>query len=450
MKLNLFNWMKTSYFYFSFVIFIGCAVFDRSFVGLKILDFRLGEIIVGGFVVLSFLFLISPKKVLFNFNLEIFKNEIYIFKVILIYFLFLAFLFRSNLLEIYVYKSASYIWFIVSFFLLYSCKNKFFKFEKYIKLFSIGFLSIPFVHYFFPTGYYPDFIMNFFSEYSDKFTFTKGSDIMIVLLMVNLLFFNIQEKKFIPIIYFSISVPLLLPLLLEMSRASFLATLLFYFLFYLRNYKILTENKVFFASIILISITVFSLSTLRISGVDIYKDSYLEISISENIEKIAKKEESRKAFLSFYIQDGRVMSRDNTTNWRLDIWQDVIDDLRSKNQILYGYGYNEIIPVMTDPSAPGRLGRDGLNEHVHSYIFNILARGGILQLVMFAAFHIKLIQTWYKKYNDLSLLIFVLPVVLNSLSDMNMEGVQFPFMYFYFLAYLFMFYNKNNKTTLMR
>ena len=69
---------------------------------------------------------------------------------------------------------------------------------------------------------------------------------------------------------------------------------------------------------------------------------------------------------------------------------------------------------------------------------------------MFAAFHIKLIQTWYKKYNDLSLLIFVLPVVLNSLSDMNMEGVQFPFMYFYFLAYLFMFYNKNNKTTLMR
>ena len=40
-----------------------------------------------------------------------------------------------------------------------------------------------------------------------------------------------------------------------------------------------------------------------------------------------------------------------------------------------GYGYNEILPVMTDPSAPGRLGRDGLNEHVHNYFVNIFARG---------------------------------------------------------------------------
>ena len=169
------------------------------------------------------------------------------------------------------------------------------------------------------------------------------------------------------------------------------------------------------------------------------------MSVSESIEKIAK-DETRKAFLSFYIQEGRVMSLDNTTNWRLDIWQDVIDDLQLKNQLLYGYGYNEIIPVMTDPSAPGRLGRDGLNEHVHSYLFNILARGGILQLLMFAAIHLKLIHTWYQKFDDLGLLIFVLPVGLNSLTDMNMEGVQFPFMYFYFLAYLFMFYNKNKNT----
>ena len=41
---------------------------------------------------------------------------------------------------------------------------------------------------------------------------------------------------------------------------------------------------------------------------------------------------------------------------------------------------------MTDPSAPGRLGRDGLNENVHSYVFNILARGGIFQLILFAIF----------------------------------------------------------------
>ena len=56
MKFNFFNWARTTYFYFSLVIFIGCATFDRSFVGLQILGFRLGEIIVGGFVLYLFYF----------------------------------------------------------------------------------------------------------------------------------------------------------------------------------------------------------------------------------------------------------------------------------------------------------------------------------------------------------------------------------------------------------
>ena len=67
-------------------------------------------------------------------------------------------------------------------------------------------------------------------------------------------------------------------------------------------------------------------------------------------------------------------------------------DLNNKNLIIYGYGHNEIIPVMTDPSAPGRLGRDGLNENVHNYFVNILARGGLFQFVAFFAFYISLLQ----------------------------------------------------------
>ena len=57
-------------------------------------------------------------------------------------------------------------------------------------------------------------------------------------------------------------------------------------------------------------------------------------------------------------------------------------DLRAKNLILKGYGYNEIIPVMTDPTAPGRLGWDGLNENVHNYFVNVLARGGLPQFLI--------------------------------------------------------------------
>ena len=56
--------------------------------------------------------------------------------------------------------------------------------------------------------------------------------------------------------------------------------------------------------------------------------------------------------LSFYFQDGRLRSKDSTTEWRLDIWQDVFDDMKSNSILLKGYGYNEIIPVMLDPTAP--------------------------------------------------------------------------------------------------
>ena len=142
----------------------------------------------------------------------------------------------------------------------------------------------------------------------------------------------------------------------------------------------------------------FTLSTYNVNGIEFNQNiTTQELSISENIKEIAKKKETRKAFLSFYFQDGRIMSIDNTTNWRLDIWQDVIEDLNNKNQFLLGYGYNEIIPVMLDPSAPGRLGRDGLNENVHNYLINVLARGGFFVALLIIYFHYSYIKIWNKK-----------------------------------------------------
>ena len=41
-----------------------------------------------------------------------------------------------------------------------------------------------------------------------------------------------------------------------------------------------------------------------------------------------------------YFENFRVFSSDGNLNWRLQIWQDVIVDIRSKNLILTGYGYN--------------------------------------------------------------------------------------------------------------
>ena len=108
-------------------------------------------------------------------------------------------------------------------------------------------------------------------------------------------------------------------------------------------------------------------------------------------------------------------------------------DLKDKNRLIRGYGYGEIIPVMTDPSAPGRLGRDGLNENVHNYFVNIFARGGIFQLSMFIYFYLALLNLWRKRFANFSILIYMIPILFNSTLDMSMEGVQYPLILVFFL-----------------
>ena len=91
---------------------------------------------------------------------------------------------------------------------------------------------------------------------------------------------------------------------------------------------------------------------------------------------------------------------------------------------------------MLDPTAPGRLGRDGLNENVHNYFVNILARGGILQLITFLFLYIYLIR-WYKsEHSDYKILILIIPIMILSSLDVTMEGVNFPIIFYTYLGYV--------------
>ena len=74
----------------------------------------------------------------------------------------------------------------------------------------------------------------------------------------------------------------------------------------------------------------------------------------------------------FYIENNRINSGDGNLNWRLQIWQDVIQDLNDKNSIMLGYGFQDEIPAM---QRIDRAGLDGTNIHVHNYFINVLARG---------------------------------------------------------------------------
>ena len=417
--------------------------FDRSAAGLEVFNFRVGEILIFGFLLVCFILFFQIQNINYFSFLKEFILPIRIVNLLIMFFLVSLVVFRSDFFNPYVYRTSSYIWTIGAFFVSLYLFKDIKEYKKLSKLATALLLFMPLIHYLFSTGFYPNFIIDIFIQYSDKFTFPKASDVMLSLVVVNLLNIKIFKNKKFGLFYLITSVSIMLPLLLLMSRGSFLSVLVFTILFLFFERKFIINNLIYSLIIFVFGYIAFTLSTYNVNDIDFNQDiTVQELSITENIKEIAKKKETRKAFLSFYFQDGRIMSVDNTTNWRLDIWQDVVEDLNNKNQFLLGYGYNEIIPVMLDPSAPGRLGRDGLNENVHNYLINVLARGGIFVALLIIYFHYSYIKIWNKKNGNYEIILLFIPAIINSLLDITMEGVQFPVIYYSFAAILFNLENK--------
>ena len=417
--------------------------FDRSAAGLEVFNFRVGEILIFGFLLVCFILFFQIQNINYFSFLKEFILPIRIVNLLIIFFLVSMLVFRSDFFNPYVYRTSSYIWTIGAFFVSLYLFKDIKEYKKLSKLATALLLFMPIIHYLFSTGFYPNFIIDIFIQYSDKFTFPKASDVMLSLVVVNLLNIKIFKNKKFSLFYLITSVSIMLPLLLLMSRGSFLSVLVFTILFLFFERKFIINNLIYSLIIFVFGYIAFTLSTFNVNDIDFNQDiTVQELSITENIKEIAKKKETRKAFLSFYFQDGRIMSVDNTTNWRLDIWQDVVEDLNNKNQFLLGYGYNEIIPVMLDPSAPGRLGRDGLNENVHNYLINVLARGGIFVTLLIIYFHYSYIKIWNKKNENYEIILLFIPAIINSLLDITMEGVQFPIIYYSFAGILFNLENK--------
>ena len=420
-----------------FIFLVFTMLFNRSFVGLYIFGFRLGEFLTFFGLIIGLAFLILPKKYLNDFYFN--DLQFYSLKLIVLSYFLIGFLTNADFLNTYTYKSSSYIWTTFFLFLgaLVNLKSKI-SFEKL----SILLIFIPFFTYLFSSGNYPNLLIDFFKENSDKFQFLKASDIFIGYASVNFLMKYVLKSQNRRFLFFLITSGLLLPLLLFASRGSFLGVLIYmtFEIFYSRKYIINNKTRVFIY--ILISSIFFSFSTLRIDRVELARPTVEEIikvanpsTITESITSLAQEKETVTVIFSFYMHYGRLESTDPTTNWRLDIWQDVIFDMFGENRVLTGYGYNEIFPQMLDPTAPGRLGRDGMNEHVHNYFVNIFARGGIFQLFIFLIFHLGLIKFWKDNNQNNQILTYMVPVFIVSSLDITLEGVQFPFIYYFFLYY---------------
>lgn len=405
---------------FSFIVLT--FLFGRSFVGIYIFGFRLGELLA----LLSFLG--TTLLVVKNTELIDFYGKKIIYSCYLILFSFLISFTLSNsiITNTYTFKSSSYLWAISwLFFGYFYFKNFNFKRVHLIILnFSLIYL------YVLSTVNYPSLFITFLKNYSDKWDFNKASSVMLCFIIVILLNNKLSLLKNYSLDFFLLASALYLPLILYKSRGSFIAFLLFIFIQIFENRKILFKSVKRYVPTICLSIIVLITSSLNIINADIEELVSSEFSVfgsSGIVEKLAgQKDTNVDAFFSFYSRDNRIFSTDGNVNWRIQIWQDVIFDLKDQEKTLYGYGYKDIIPAMT---VDERKGSDGLNEHVHNFLVNIFARGGILQLIIFILFYYFLTS----KTKNISVFSYIIPLLIVSFFDASMENAHFPILFYFFL-----------------
>ena len=425
--------LKTKLIYFTV---ISCFIlFGRSFSGISIFNFRIGEWITAISLLLSIIFLFlgykRHSKYLIGKRLNIIHKLI-----IFSFFLELALNFPINRSS-YIFKASSYIWIIIS---IYIGNIIFSKINYEYNFFSCFFVFLPII-YIFQTTFFPEFVKSFFDNYSDKFEFLKAGDVLLIFVLSFLVLQNILNNslKYKTVFLFTFSI--FLPYFLYASKGAFLAAIVFLIL-QLNSIKSIfmkfTLKNIF---ILIGSIILFFSSTFYIYGNFIFEKIPGEsielvdnLDIVDSLSAIVDERNTTEAFFSFYFEGGRLYSADVTANWRLQIWQDIIQDLNKSDNVMFGYGYNEIIPAMDDKE---RRGSDGKNENVHNYFFNIFARGGLLQLFLIITFHVFIVFYYFKKFKNFKILKFMIPIFIVSFFDTSMESVRFPFLYYSFIGYFF-------------
>ena len=425
--------LRTRVIYF---LVISCFIlFGRSFSGISVLSYRIGEWITALCLLLSIIFLFLDYK---RFDQYLIGKQVnFIHKLIIFSFFFELALNSPINRSTYIFKASSYIWIIVS---LYIGNFVFSKINYEYNFFNSFFVFLPII-FIFQTTFYPELFKTFFDNFSDKFEFLKAGDVLLIFVLTLLILQNSLNNslKYKTIFLFTFSI--FLPYFLYASKGAFLAAVVFLFLQLNSIKSIFTKFTLKNISILIGSIVLFFSSTFYIYGNFIFEKIPGEsielvdnLDIVDSLSAIVEERNTTEAFFSFYVEGKRLYSEDVTANWRLQIWQDIIQDLDETDNVLFGYGYNKIIPAMDDKE---RRGSDGKNENVHNYFFNIFARGGLFQLFLIMTFHIFIVFYYFKKFKNLKILKFVLPIFVVSFFDTSMESVRFPFLYYSFLGYFF-------------
>ncbi|MAV60965.1 MAG: hypothetical protein CMQ83_01210 [Gammaproteobacteria bacterium] len=440
---------------FIYLIFLSLTIlFGRSFTGLYIFGFRIGELLIALCLIVSIVFLFIPIKYLKN-NSGI--ANFYIHKLIIVSFFLIVPLTNGSFFDPYTFRSSSYVWTFA--FLLIS--NIFLSSSKYDNQF---FRLIP---YFLPALYilstikFPDFLITFFVNYSDKFDFVKASDLLLVFIATNFIVRKVYKITKTDFSYFIFSSAVYLPYLLFKSKGAFFPAVLFVLFNLIFYLKFINNNKGRSVIIFLIASLMFLASSFHIYGnfnfTKMGQDGFENVSITntedvvQNLSKLVDEKNTSQIFASFYILEGRIYSQEQMADWRLQIWQDVVRDLfwnanystdskgtvirqqtNFRSDIFYkGFGYNDILPAM---KFSERSGTDGTNQNPHNFLIYALGRGGLIQFILVCMFHLSIIIYFYQRDKNFEILLFILPVLMTSFFDASMESVRFPLIYYSLLA----------------
>lgn len=425
--------------YFVPIFLLLVILFSRSFIGIYIFGYRIGEYLVVFGLVISCLLPLLKKHFIKSI-----PNRLYYLNLIIVASFFVILVInQSSLFNTYIFKSSSYIW-TISYIYVGAYFFDIFKFNKKFILFLQIFLPIIYIlqttYLYKLTVIYPlvkssdDLLLNFFINYSDKYEIYKGTDLLIFFAILTYLINRSNITQYNKILYFSGISSLFIPLFMVRSRAAFFSIMLFIIYELIQLLRTIKLDIKSLLSILLITFIFFNLSSANLTDKD-----FTSFDVTGSVSDLSKVRNTDLDGSIISYRDGRLYSSDGNLNWRLQIWQDVFKDSINDNNFFFGYGYENKIPAM---EIKGRSGSDGKNENVHNFIVNVYARGGFIQLVVYLSFIISIFLISRNLNYPRKFSIFVFVTLLASLFDASMENAHFPVFLYLFIGYLIA-YNKH-------
>ncbi len=409
-------------------------LFARTFTGIDIFGFRLGEYLIGGSLILLILHVLlipmfKRKYILDDKNLNI------IISILIFSFFASLFINNSDFLNEFIYKTSSYIWSIgaisVGYIYLSYFRFKIYKFDVVFTLFSL------FVIYLFSTRGISENNQNILLKFTDKFEYPKGSDLLLVFIFVFYIYAVKSDYSKASLINLCFMVSIYIPLFLVKSRSGFISLILFLLILLPKYVQYFKDFDKYILLTILISIILLLISTSWVVSRDISIDEEIEQELKyaitsryQTINDNVYESEVLKLKL-FYFRDGRIFSADGNLNWRFQIWQDIFSEMGYSRLFITGYGFDDIIPAM---DSDQRYGQDKQNINVHNYFVHIFSRGGVIHLSLILLMYYYIFKKFYINGMTKDYFLISLPLIFNSLFDPSMENAHYPIIFFILLG----------------